>query len=203
MGPCAGRGPSASRTKCRRPFDVADDEHGTPRRRSATWMMSSTTPASRASRWCDSRGRSRWSRGGASRPSSAPAVAAAEEVQRGIEPMQPVSSTAPRAAQTHNLHRCRRSVRRGFRARAVFRALDTAGSSAGPAALTLSGCVGREVRQELVRHQILRRRSVAAVIAVRSTAGTRCRASLDERKTRQLSILDGPRSSDHIAPVHA
>ena len=73
--PCAGRLPSGRGPNADRPFD--EPTTSTARRvAAATWMMSSTTVASRAYAVVPAR-RSRWSRGGASRPSSAPAAGSA------------------------------------------------------------------------------------------------------------------------------
>ena len=95
--------------------------------------MSSTTVASRRTRWCP--------RGGRDGP-AAPLeqVAHRQQVQRGIERMQAV---APRAVRTHNLHRAGGR----FRATVVharLRALDTAGVL-GPDRQSLPGYVGRDV----------------------------------------------------------
>ena len=72
----------------------------------ATWIMSSTTVASRAYAVVPAR-RSRWSRGGAYRPRSAPAAGSASSGR---------PSSAPRAAQTHNLHRAASAWHRSRRA---------------------------------------------------------------------------------------
>ena len=106
---------AATAAKCHRaPVDshrVADqmptpfDEPTTSTARrvaAATWMMSSTTVASRAYAVVPAR-RSRWSRGGASRPSSAPAA----------------GSARPRRAQPRPTTCIVPEVRRGFRARAA------------------------------------------------------------------------------------
>ena len=75
VSPCAGRLPSGRGPNADRPFD--EPATSTARRvAAATWMMSSTTVASRAYAVVPAR-RSRWSRGGASRPSSAPAAGSA------------------------------------------------------------------------------------------------------------------------------
>ena len=109
-----------------------------PQRRvaAATWMMSSTTVASRAYAVVPAR-RSRWSRGGASRPSSAPAAGSARHRADASRRDRAARSPDPQPAS------CRRSFRRGFRARAApstrYRWCPR------PDQQPLSGCVGRDV----------------------------------------------------------
>ena len=128
VSPCAGRLPSGRGPN-------ADNEPTTSTARrvaAATWMMSSTTVASRAYAVVPAR-RSRWSRGGASRPSSAPAAGSARHRADASRRDRAARSPDPQPAS------CRRSFRRGFRARAAP-ALDTAGVLTDQQ--PLSGCVG-------------------------------------------------------------
>ena len=109
--PCAGRLPSGRGPNADRPFD--EPTTSTARRvAAATWMMSSTTVASRAYAVVPAR-RSRWSRGGASRPSSAPAAGSARHRADASRRDRAARSPDPQPAS------CRRSFRRGFRARAA------------------------------------------------------------------------------------
>ena len=121
--PRAGRLPSGRGPNADRPFD--EPATSTARRvAAATWMMSSTTVASRAYAVVPAR-RSRWSRGGASRPSSAPAAGSARH--------RADASRRDRAArsQTHNLHRAGGRFGVAF-VLARLGALDTAGVGAFP-----------------------------------------------------------------------
>ena len=118
VSPRAGRLPSGRGPNADRPFD--EPATSTARRvAAATWMMSSTAVASRAYAVVPAR-RSRWSRGGASRPS--------DRAARSPDP-QPAS--------------CRRSFRRGFRARAAPSTRHR--WCPRPDQQPLSGCVGRDV----------------------------------------------------------
>ena len=111
VSPCAGRLPSGRGANADRPFD--EPTTSTARRvAAATWMMSSTTVASRAYAVVPAR-RSRWSRGGASRPSSAPAAGSARHRADASRRDRAARSPDPQPAS------CRRSFRRGFRARAA------------------------------------------------------------------------------------
>ena len=118
VSPCAGRLPSGRGPNADRPFD--EPTTSTARRvAAATWMMSSTTMASRAYAVVPAR------RSDGHAAAHLDQVEFRQQVQRGIVPMQAVV-TAPRAAQTHNLHRA------GGRFGVAFvlvrlRALDTAG----------------------------------------------------------------------------
>ena len=149
------------------PFD--EPTTSTARRvAAATWMMSSTTVASRASAVVPAGGRD----GHAA--AHLDQVALRQQVQRGIEPMQAVV-TAPRAAQTHNLHRA------GGRFGVAFvlvrlRALDTAGVLGRTSSLFRAALVAMSL-QELAYQSWPRRCSSRS-----SSLSLICRASLDERK---------------------
>ena len=98
--------------------------------------MSSTTVASRAYAVVPAR-RSRWSRGGASRPSSAPAAGSARHRADASRRDRAARSPDPQPAS------CRRSFRRGFRARAAPSTRHR--WCPRPDQQPLSGCVGRDV----------------------------------------------------------
>ena len=135
VSPCAGRLPSDRGPNADRPFD--EPATSTARRvAAATWMMSSTTVASRAYAVVPAR-RSRWSRGGASRPSSAPAAGSARHRADASRRDRAARSPDPQPAS------CRRSFRRGFRARAAPNARHR--WCPRPDQQPLSGCVGRDV----------------------------------------------------------
>ena len=168
MSPCAGRLPSGRGPNADRPFD--EPTTSTARRvAAATWMMSSTTVASRAYAVVPAR-RSRWSHGGASRPSSAPAAGSARHRADASRRDRAARSPDPQPAS------CRRSFRRGFRARAAPSTRHRRCPSAGPAAsfgLRWSRCPCRSLRTKSWRRRCSSRSSSLSLI---------CRASLDERK---------------------
>ena len=131
----AGRLPSDRGPNADRPFD--EPATSTARRvAAATWMMSSTTVASRAYAVVPAR-RSRWSRGGASRPSSAPAAGSARHRADASRRDRAARSPDPQPAS------CRRPFRRGFRARAAPSTRHR--WCPRPDQQPLSGCVGRDV----------------------------------------------------------
>ena len=135
VSPRAGRLPSGRGPNADRPFD--EPATSTARRvAAATWMMSSTTVASRAYAVVPAR-RSRWSRGGASRPSSAPAAGSARHRADASRRDRAARSPDPQPAS------CRRSFRRGFRARAAPSTRHC--WCPRPDQQPLSGCVGRDV----------------------------------------------------------
>ena len=135
VSPRAGRLPSGRGPNADRPFD--EPATSTARRvAAATWMMSSTTVASRAYAVVPAR-RSRWSRGGASRPSSAPAAGSARHQADASRRDRAARSPDPQPAS------CRRSFRRGFRARAAPSTRHR--WCPRPDQQPLSGCVGRDV----------------------------------------------------------
>ena len=135
VSPCAGRLPSGRGPNADRPFD--EPTTSTARRvAAATWMMSSTTVASRAYAVVPAR-RSRWSRGGASRPSSAPAAGSARHRADASRRDRAARSPDPQPAS------CRRPFRRGFRARAARSTRHR--WCPRPDQQPLSGCVGRDV----------------------------------------------------------
>ena len=135
VSPRAGRLPSGRGPNADRPFD--EPATSTARRvAAATWMMSSTTVASRAYAVVPAR-RSRWSRGGASRPSSAPAAGSARHRADASRRDRAARSPDPQPAS------CRRPFRRGFRARAAPSTRHR--WCPRPDQQPLSGCVGRDV----------------------------------------------------------
>ena len=169
VSPCAGRLPSGCGPNADRPFD--EPTTSTARRvAAATWMMSSTTVASRAYAVVPAR-RSRWSRGGASRPSSAPAAGSARHRADASRRDRAARSPDPQPAS------CRRSFRRGFLSCSCGSEHSTPlVSSAGPAAsfgLRWSRCPCRSLRTKSWPRRCSSRSSSLSLI---------CRASLDERK---------------------
>ena len=168
VSPCAGRLPSGRGPNADRPFD--EPTTSTARRvAAATWMMSSTTVASRAYAVVPAR-RSRWSRGGASRPSSAPAAGSARHRADASRRDRAARSPDPQPAS------CRRSFRRGFRAHAAPSTRHR--WCPRPDQQPLSGCVGRDVLAWSLRTKSWRRRCSSRS----SSLSLICRASLDERK---------------------
>ena len=168
MSPCAGRLPSGRGPNADRPFD--EPTTSTARRvAAATWMMSSTTVASRAYAVVPAR-RSRWSHGGASRPSSAPAAGSARHRADASRRDRAARSPDPQPAS------CRRSFRRGFRARAAPSTRHR--RCPRPDQQPLSGCVGRDV----LAGACVPNPGAAGGSSRSSSLSLICRASLDERK---------------------
>ena len=168
VSPCAGRLPSDRGPNADRPFDkpTTSTAH---RVAAATWMMSSTTVASRAYAVVPAR-RSRWSRGGASRPSSAPAAGSARHPADASRRDRAARSPDPQPAS------CRRSFRRGFRARAAPSTRHR--WCPRPDQQPLSGCVGRDV----LAGACVPNPGPARCSSRSSSLSLICRASLDERK---------------------
>ena len=124
-----------SRAKCRQAFNELATS--TARRiAAATWIMSSTTVASRAYAVVPAK-RSRWSRGGAYRPRSAPAAGSARHRADAGRRDRAARSPDPQPAS------CRRSFRRGFRARAAPSTRHH--WRPRPDRQPVPGCVGRDV----------------------------------------------------------
>ena len=164
----AGRLPSDRGPNADRPFD--EPATSTARRvAAATWMMSSTTVASRAYAVVPAR-RSRWSRGGASRPSSAPAAGSARHRADASRRDRAARSPDPQPAS------CRRPFRRGFRARAAPSTRHR--WCPRPDQQPLSGCVGRDV----LAGACAPTPGPAGGSSRSSSLSLICRASLDERK---------------------
>ena len=135
VSPCSGRLPSGRGPNADRPFD--EPATSTARRvAAATWMMSSTAEASRAYAAVPAR-RSRCSRGGASRPGSAPVAGSARHRADACRPDRAARSPDPQPAS------CRRSFRRGSRARAAPSTRHR--WCPRPDQQPHSGCVGRDV----------------------------------------------------------
>ena len=168
VSPCAGRLPSGRGPNADRPFD--EPTTSTARRvAAATWMMSSTTVASRAYAVVPAR-RSRWSRGGASRPSSAPAAgsarhrADASRRDRAARSPRPTTCIVPEVVSAWLSCSCGSEHSTPLV------------SSAGPAAsfgLRWSRCPCRSLRTNSWLRRCSSRSSSLSLI---------CRASLDERK---------------------
>ena len=127
-----------SRAKCRQAFNELGD--AARRIAAATWIMSSTTVASRAYAVVPAK-RSRWSRGGAYRPRSAPAAGSARHRADAGRRDRAARSPDPQPAS------CRRSFRRGYRARAAPSTRHH--WRPRPDRQPVPGCVGRDVVQEL------------------------------------------------------
>ena len=168
VSPRAGRLPSGRGPNADRPFD--EPATSTARRvAAATWMMSSTTVASRAYAVVPAR-RSRWSRGGASRPSSAPAAGSARHRADASRRDRAARSPDPQPAS------CRRPFRRGFRARAArstrHRWCPRPDQQAS-FGLRWSRCPCRSLRTKSWPRRCSSRSSSLSLI---------CRASLDERR---------------------
>ena len=111
VSPCAGRLPSGRGPNADRP-SMSWATSTARRIAAATWIMSSTTVASRAYAVVPAK-RSRWSRGGAYRPRSAPAAGSARHRADAGRRDRAARSPDPQPAS------CRRSFRRGYRARAA------------------------------------------------------------------------------------
>ena len=162
--PRAGRLPSGRGPNADRPFD--EPATSTARRvAAATWMMSSTTVGLPGrTRWCP--------RGGRDGHAAAhlDQVALRQQVQRGIEPMQAVL-TAPRAAQTHNLHRAGGRFGVAF-VLARLGALDTAGVLGRTSSLFRAALVAMSL-QELAYQILAPAGAVPVRVRSRSSAGLR------------------------------
>ena len=111
VSPCAGRLPSGRGPNADRP-SMSWATSTARRIAAATWIMSSTTVASRAYAVVPAK-RSRWSRGGAYRPRSAPAAGSARHRADAGRRDRAARSPDPQPAS------CRRSFRRGYPARAA------------------------------------------------------------------------------------
>ena len=187
MSPCAGRLPSGRGPNADRPFD--EPTTSTARRvAAATWMMSSTTVASRAYAVVPAR-RSRWSHGGASRPSSAPAAGSARHRADASRRDRAARSPDPQPAS------CRRSFRRGFRARAAPSTRHR--RCPRPDQQPLSGCVGRDVLAGACVPNPGAAGAVPVRVRSRSSAGLRwTRGRLWHPRRQHRPLHTGPGSGD-------
>ncbi len=187
VSPCAGRLPPGRGPNADRPFD--EPTTSTARRvAAATWMMSSTTVASRAYAVVPAR-RSRWSRGGASRPGSAPAAGSARHRADASRRDRAARSPGPQPAS------CRRSFRRGFRARAAPSTRHR--WCPRPDQQPLSGCVGRDVLAGACVPNPGPAGAVPVRVRSRSSAGLRwTRGRLWHPRRQHRPLRTGPGSGD-------
>ncbi len=135
VSPCAGRLPSGRGPNADRP-SMSWATSTARRIAAATWIMSSTTVASRTYAVVPAK-RSRWSRGGAYRPRSAPAAGSARHRADAGRRDRAARSPDPQPAS------CRRSFRRGYRARAAPSTRHH--WRPRPDRQPVPGCVGRDV----------------------------------------------------------
>ena len=150
--------------------------------------MSSTTVASRAYAVVPAR-RSRWSRGGASRPSSAPAAGSARHRADASRRDRAARSPDPQPAS------CRRSFRRGFRARAAPSTRHR--WCPRPDQQPLSGCVGRDVLAGACVPTPGPAGAVPVRVRSRSSAGLRWRRGrLWHPRRQHRPLRTGPGSGD-------
>ena len=151
-------------------------------------MMSSTTVASRAYAVVPAR-RSRWSHGGASRPSSAPAAGSARHRADASRRDRAARSPDPQPAS------CRRSFRRGFRARAAPSTRHR--RCPRPDQQPLSGCVGRDVLAGACVPNPGAAGAVPVRVRSRSSAGLRwTRGRLWHPRRQHRPLHTGPGSGD-------
>ena len=103
--------------------------------------------------------------------------------------------TAPRAAQTHNLHRCRRSFRRGYRARAAPSTRHH--WRPRPDRQPVPGCVGRDVLAGACVPTSGPAGAVPVRVRSRSSAGLRWRRGrLWHPRRQHRPLRTGPGSGD-------
>ena len=178
----SGRGPNADR-----PFNELATS--TARRiAAATWIMSSTTVASRAYAVVPAK-RSRWSRGGAYRPRSAPAAGSARHRADAGRRDRAARSPDPQPAS------CRRSFRRGYRARAAPSTRHH--WRPRPDRQPVPGCVGRDVLAGACVPTSGPAGAVPVRVRSRSSAGLRWRRGRLWHPRRQHRPLHtGPGSGD-------
>ncbi len=188
----SGRGPNADR-----PFNELATSTA-PRIAAATWIMSSTTVASRAYAVVPAK-RSRWSRGGAYRPRSAPAAGSARHRADAGRRDRAARSPDPQPAS------CRRSFRRGYRARAAPSTRHH--WHPRPDRRPVPGCVGRDVLAGACVPTSGPAGAVPVRVRSRSSAGLRWRRGRLWHPRRQHRPLHtGPGSGDRcggrrFAPV--
>ena len=168
VSPCAGRLPSGRGPNADRP-SMSWATSTARRIAAATWIMSSTTVASRAYAVVPAK-RSRWSRGGAYRPRSAPAAGSARHRADAGRRDRAARSPDPQPAS------CRRSFRRGYRARAAPSTRHH--WRPRPDRQPVPGCVGRDV----LAGACVPTSGPAGAVPRSSSLSLICRASLEERK---------------------
>ena len=188
----SGRGPNADR-----PFNELATS--TARRiAAATWIMSSTTVASRTYAVVPAK-RSRWSRGGAYRPRSAPAAGSARHRADAGRRDRAARSPDPQPAS------CRRSFRRGYRARAAPSTRHH--WHPRPDRRPVPGCVGRDVLAGACVPTSGPAGAVPVRVRSRSSAGLRwSRGRLWHPRRQHRPLHTGPGSGDRcggrrFAPV--
>ena len=154
----------------------------------ATWIMSSTTVASRAYAVVPAK-RSRWSRGGAYRPRSAPAAGSARHRADAGRRDRAARSPDPQPAS------CRRSFRRGYRARAAPSTRHH--WRPRPDRQPVPGCVGRDVLAGACVPTSGPAGAVPVRVRSRSSAGLRWRRGrLWHPRRQHRPLRTGPGSGD-------
>ena len=154
----------------------------------ATWIMSSTTVASRAYAVVPAK-RSRWSRGGAYRPRSAPAAGSARHRADASRRDRAARSPDPQPAS------CRRSFRRGYRARAAPSTRHH--WRPRPDRQPVPGCVGRDVLAGACVPTSGPAGAVPVRVRSRSSAGLRWRRGrLWHPRRQHRPLRTGPGSGD-------
>ena len=150
--------------------------------------MSSTTVASRAYAVVPAK-RSRWSRGGAYRPRSAPAAGSARHQADAGRRDRAARSPDPQPAS------CRRSFRRGYPARAAPSTRHH--WRPRPDRQPVPGCVGRDVLGRSLRTNFWPRRCSSRSSRSRSSAGLRWRRGrLWHPRRQHRPLRTGPGSGD-------
>ena len=196
VSPCAGRLPSGRGPNADRPS--MSWAMSTARRiAAATWIMSSTTVASRAYAVVPAK-RSRSSRGGAYRPRSAPAAGSARHRADAGRRDRAARSPDPQPAS------CRRSFRRGYRARAAPSTRHH--WRPRPDRQPVPGCVGRDVLAGACVPTSGPAGAVPVRVRSRSSAGLRWRRGRlwhPRRKHRPLRTGAGLGRSMRGTPVRA
>ena len=154
----------------------------------ATWIMSSTTVASRAYAVVPAK-RSRWSRGGAYRPRSAPAAGSARHRADAGRRDRAARSPDPQPAS------CRRSFRRGYPARAAPSTRHH--WRPRPDRQPVPGCVGRDVLAGACVPTSGPAGAVPVRVRSRSSAGLRWRRGrLWHPRRQHRPLRTGPGSGD-------
>ena len=186
VSPCAGRLPSGRGPNADRP-SMSWATSTARRIAAATWIMSSTTVASRAYAVVPAK-RSRWSRGGAYRPRSAPAAGSARHRADAGRRDRAARSPDPQPAS------CRRSFRRGYPARA---APSTPHHWRPPDRQPVPGCVGRDVLAGACVPTSGPAGAVPVRVRSRSSAGLRWRRGrLWHPRRQHRPLRTGPGSGD-------
>ena len=187
VSPCAGRLPSGRGPNADRP-SMSWATSTARRIAAATWIMSSTTVASRAYAVVPAK-RSRWSRGGAYRPRSAPAAGSARHRADAGRRDRAARSPDPQPAS------CRRSFRRGYRARAAPSTRHH--WRPRPDRQPVPGCVGRDVLAGACVPTSGPAGAVPVRVRSRSSAGLRWRRGrLWHPRRQHRPLRTGPGSGD-------